>query len=147
MMIALLTGLAMMHDTMQVNAVLGVMLAAFDSFWIAVVIIIGSAIYNWLQKKKEANGEQAAPPRDSSRPGATPPRTSTHTPRPSQPVSWEEELRRLLEGDAPVAPPPPPIVVVERKPAAPPPLPPKPKVQPIIEIVPPRPSRPLATLT
>ena len=160
--------LEMMPDMMTMNPIVGAVLAAFDSFWVVVAIGIGSAIYNWLQKRNEAGNDQEAQPPSSPRgindvrtPAATPhaiprgepsqrrqspTRTSQPAPRQTKSVSWEEELRRLLEGDAPVAPPPPPpVFVVEKKPPAlaPPPA----RVRPVVEQLPPAPIRPLVTLT
>lgn len=73
----------------------------------------------WL-KRKQAAGDEAwrrdHPPRTPESGPATPPGHPT-APAPSRPVSWQEELRRLLEEAQPAAPP-----VFE---PAPPPIPPR----------------------
>jgi hypothetical protein len=77
-----------------------------NKFWIFVAIAIGSIIVEWLKKKKP-------PGETGSTDEAEPHRSTTSTPsRPaaSQPAAtsgWEEELRRLLGGEPPVARPPP----------------------------------------
>jgi hypothetical protein len=110
-------------------------LLAFDlTFLVFIVIIAASALFNWLKRKNEMQDEWE----DPSRPGH-PPQHRPQTPgapheRP--PKSWEEELRRLLEGDRPQAPPP-----EQRQPSPPPyqaPAPP-PVYSPL------RPSRPAAS--
>lgn len=89
-------------------------------FVVALVVI--SMIHSWLQKRK---GE---PEEDSSPWPGTPPRRPNAPPmsRPAPPVSpagsWEDELRRLLQGDEPADSRPP---VVSQPPplAVPPPMP------------------------
>src|SRR6266550_7660776 len=80
-------------------------LGDIDKIWILVAIGIGSIIVEWLKKKKPP-GETASTDEAESH------RSTTHTPsRPaaSRPATsnWEEELRRLLGGEPPVARPPP----------------------------------------
>ncbi|MBI3853770.1 MAG: hypothetical protein HY298_26305 [Verrucomicrobia bacterium] len=126
------------------NPIVGTMFAAFDSFWVIIAIGIGSAIYNWLQKRNAAaNDQEAQPPSEPPQRGQAPTRTQPAAPRQTKSVSWEEELRRLLEGDAPAAPPPPPVFVFEKKPAPAPP----PRVRPVVEHPSSAPARPLVTLT
>jgi len=100
-----------------------------DSLVTTIVIVVIAAIATWFKKlgqPKDADDDSRTPrpmnPQGQPRPSSTP--------RPqSRPVSWEEELRRLLEGEAPAAPPPmrPPPVVISQAPRAipvtPPPLP------------------------
>lgn len=98
------------------------MLASIE-FFIFLLIAGGSALFNWLQKRKEAAEEwkdlpppnRPAPPRDRS----SPPPAS----QPAKTTNWEEELKRMLEGTVPTTrtPPPPPVVVPERN--VPPPIP------------------------
>jgi hypothetical protein len=87
-----------------------------DSLITALVLLVVSAIATWM-KKKAATGQD-----DSTQdaPQAPPP---MNRPRPASPTSWEEELRRLLEGQSTTAPPsarpppmqaPPPMVVTPR---------------------------------
>jgi hypothetical protein len=86
------------------------------------VLAVISDLHSWWKKKhggepEEDDDDSPLPPR---RPGAPRPGTA---PRPSSPASsWEEELRRILQGDSPQTPAPPPLrpppVIV----AEPPPL-------------------------
>ena len=97
---------------------------------ITIVIFIAIAIVSsWLKKKQapdESWPDQPAPPLPGQPQRPAPPRP--------KPASWEEELRKLLEGDEPAQPPPPPVVVYEKpKPVRPPPVAPRP-------VVPPRPA-------
>ena len=136
-----------MSDMIATNPIFGAMLAGIDSFWVALVIIIGSSIYNWLQKRKGAgNDQEPQPPLPAGRKGQTPTRTQQPAPRQSKSVSWEEELRRLLEGDAPVAPPLP-LIIVEKKPPATVTPPAPARARPMVEESSPAPVRPLVTLS
>lgn len=94
-----------------------------------VIVIVFSAISSYLKKKRGATGGEqdpeapfpTPPPLSRRREGRTAPESQTRA------ASWEEEIKRLLEGQAPVEPPaPPPIVVVE--PTRPPPVTPPPIV-------------------
>lgn len=139
-----------------------------DSLITTIVIVVIAAIATWFKKL----GQTPDTDEDSrTRRSITTPRpTQPGQPRPSAaprpqsgPVSWEEELRRLLEGDTPAAPPPmrPPPVVITQAPRAIPPAPPPlmrptfappPRPVPVIVSPPPvpvtfaAPSRGLATL-
>ncbi len=75
---------------------------------IIVAVIVGlSLLHGWWKKRQgETEGESESGPEQS------PQRWSGRPPSPA--ASWEEELRRLLQGE-----PPPPVVA-----PAPPPLPP-----------------------
>src|SRR6267154_4345796 len=103
-----------------------------DSLITTIVIVVIAAIATWFKKLGQ--------PKDTDE--ETRMRRSITTPRPTQPgqprpfaqprpqsgpVSWEEELRRLLEGGTPAAPPPmrpPPVVITQApRPITPPPLP------------------------
>lgn len=99
------------------------------------VLVLLSAVSGWL--KKRANGAEAdeswppPAPRSPGRPMAPPtPRPTAKpagSPAEGRPVtrSWEEELRRLLEGDRPMASPPaPPPKAPPIPPARPQPAPP-----------------------
>jgi hypothetical protein len=87
--------------------------AGVDSLITLIVIFLITVAANWIKKMKQ-QGEQpgATPPPNvpgPSRPAQTPPRST----------SWEDELRRLLEGEAPAAPPSrpqPPIVIAQPRP-------------------------------
>lgn len=85
---------------------------------IAIAIFIGGAIWNIIQKRKQEQ-EDAKPwvPPAPRRDGTEPSPSSRPAPTPAS--DWEEQLRRLLQGET--AEPRPPVVV-ERRPA-PPPLP------------------------
>ena len=95
-----------------------------ENLIILVVIAVLSGLHSWWKKKQggaaeEEDDDSPLPPRH---PGA--PRPGNAPPRPSSPASsWEEELRRILQGQPPetAAPPPlrPPPVVVAAPPALP----------------------------
>jgi hypothetical protein len=80
-------------------------------FVVAVIII--SILHSWWKKRRgepedESNPWPGYPPRQKpqDRPASqAPPKAPTQ--------SWEEELRRLLRGDAPAQPAPPPVVVIQ----------------------------------
>lgn len=95
-----------------------------------------SGVSNWL-KRRQAERERSFVPQPKSGPGsgtagdrptrpAIPPPTAAPAPRPV--LQWEEELRRLLEGDTEPAPskaPTPALPPVQAAPAAPPVQPPR----------------------
>ncbi len=99
-----------------------------DQLIIAVIILAISGISTLIQKKRQRQGEGQSPPappsprqRRPTRPQAEP------SPSESKPLDWEEQLRRLLEGE-PAAPepkpsPPSPPLVLETRASPPPPLP------------------------
>ena len=90
---------------------------------ITLLIFVGlSVLSSWLKNRNAAQGADDLPPPPQIPRRDQPPRPSRPT-REQKPSSWEEELRRLLEGESPAAPTPPPIRVEHRAPA-PPPLPP-----------------------
>jgi len=139
-----LTTVGMISKMATISPIFGATLAAVDSIWVILAIAIGSAIFNWLQKRSEAlKDQESQPPPDSSRPRSTPTRPPPAS-RQAKPASWEEELRRLLEGESPSAPPPPVIVFEERPPA--PAIEPPAKARPVVEQPPSAPVRPLITL-
>ena len=99
-----------------------------ENLIILVAIAVISGLHSWWKKRQggaaeEEDDDSPLPPR---RPGA--PQPGTTPPRPNSPASsWEEELRRMLQGEpaqTPAPPPlrPPPVIV-----AAPPPLPATPR--------------------
>jgi hypothetical protein len=95
-----------------------------DSSWFKLIVVLFfiafSALSNWLKKRGQAERARRTA-RNPQPPPATPQSSQSSpvirgtTPRPAGPASWEEELRRLLEGETPSAPParpqpaPPPI--------------------------------------
>src|SRR5947209_4597910 len=85
---------------------------------IAFVIVVG--IFNWIRKRSEAgqpsdtSSERPVPPPFQPRRQTTRPVLSSPAPRK---MNWEEELRRMLEGEQPAPPPLP------EQPAAPAPPP------------------------
>jgi len=92
------------------------LLGGLDTFWILLLIVLGSAINEWLKKKKQMSRKDSSPPQ-MPRPAS---------PRPTATSNWEEQLRRLLDGEMPVAKPPPvapppvrPVIVQEPKPSPP----------------------------
>ena len=89
-------------------------------FLIAIVVI--SMIHSWWKKRNGESDEDSAPwPGQAPRrpPVAPPQNRPASSPQPKA-ASWEEELRRLLQGQEPAQPVPPPVVVQQQ---APPPLP------------------------
>jgi hypothetical protein len=97
--------------------------AGLESLLIFLVFIVISGLSTWLQKRRQAGEDQSdwvpgeEPPNGPHRQGTPqPPPVSPRRPMPAPLQNWEEELRRLLEGDRPQPPEPPPQ-------AAPPPLP------------------------
>jgi hypothetical protein len=91
-------------------------LLAFDiTFIVFIIIIAASALFNWLKRRSEMQDEWENPPRPGHPPRHEPPRTHRES-HEQRPMSWEEELRRLLEGERTEVPPPPP----QRQPAPPP---------------------------
>jgi hypothetical protein len=110
------------------------MFAAIDSLIGLLIFVLISVVAGWLQKKQRKEQEEqgpAPPPRPRPTGAPMPPPGQHSTPKP---LSWEEELKRLLEGNLPESEPPPappPPIVVQRPhrappppiPAAPPPLP------------------------
>jgi hypothetical protein len=93
---------------------------------IIIALAIGSLIWNALQKRKQEEEEAKPwlpPMPKGSVPGQRQPPTQTPTQAPlEKPRSWEEELRRLLQGE-PAEPSPPPVIIRPLPPPAPPPLP------------------------
>jgi hypothetical protein len=84
--------------------------AGFDSLLTLLLFVIIAGVSAWLKKKQlpedDDSTSQPPPPPPASQRGSSAPRA----PRPARPLSWEEELRRLLQG-TPETPPPP---VIER---------------------------------
>ena len=84
-----------------------------------VVYVAISALSSWLKNRNAEKSADELPP-----PPLIPRRGQPNRPSPpareQKPVSWEEELRRLLEGESPAAPPPQPIIIERRAPEPPP---------------------------
>lgn len=108
---------------------LGGFFAAIDNIWVMLAIVVISALSSWFQKRNKKDGQvepwggEDDETYRQQRTGSSPP-----APNPSQPLNWEEELKRLLEGKPPLdgtagTPPPPPPVI--RRVPSPPPLPEK----------------------
>lgn len=112
------------------------LLASIEGFLFFLVIVIISAVSNWLKQKQQKPGEDGEPDKDGP------------SPRPAGKIEWEAELRQLLEGKRPSPPPPasepPPLVAEEAPPSVPPPLaparsesePPRPPRTPTVRPVP-----------
>jgi hypothetical protein len=108
------------------------MFAGIESL-IGLLVFVGiSILASWLQKKQRQQGEDvpAPPPRRPRGTGAPVPPSA---PPPQKPLSWEEELKKLLEGhlpqeEPPPAPPPPIIVQAPRR--TPPAIPTEPAPEP-----------------
>jgi hypothetical protein len=91
--------------------------------FIAVVVIL-SLLHAWWKKRQEAGEDESNPwPGYPPRHKPKAPPAPRPAPPPSPAASWEEELRRLLQGEEPARPASPPVVVVQQPHAAPPPLP------------------------
>ncbi|HKI72147.1 MAG TPA: hypothetical protein VKA81_07215 [Verrucomicrobiae bacterium] len=96
-----------------------------DRFWILLLIVLGSAINEWLKKKKQTGRKDSWPTGSDSRQPGDPATQQMPRPaslRPKATSDWEEQLRRLLDGEMPVAKPPPvapppiqPVIVQEPK--------------------------------
>lgn len=94
-------------------------------FLVAVAVL--SMLHSWWTKRNEKETEEAEAP--------SPGQPERPNPKRPSPANWEEELRRLLEGeDDKPAPRPPPVIV-----QAPPPLPPAPRPR-----IAPRPPEPVS---
>jgi hypothetical protein len=90
--------------------------------FIAVVVVL-SLLHAWWKKRQEAGEDESNPwPGYPPRHKPTAPSAPRPAPPPSPAASWEEELRRLLQGEEPARPAPPPVVVQQPR-SAPPPLP------------------------
>src|SRR5215510_8219938 len=89
--------------------------AAAEKLIFIIVVVILSILHSWWKKKRGEPDEEDSPwpgypPRH--KPEAPPVnRPVTQAPPKSPTASWEEELRRLLQGDAPARPTAPPVVV------------------------------------
>jgi hypothetical protein len=112
------------------------MFAAIDNWIILLIFAAVSMVVSWLQKRqRQGQDEEETPSAPPNRRPDTVPSPAPPPGRPApKPLSWEEELRRLLEGqtaEPPSAPPPPPPIPTQaRRPAVPPPMPaPEPKVR------------------
>lgn len=102
----------MIGNEIQLTPLLG---ASGVEFLVVLLLMAGSAIFNWWQKRKQGGQDEWSGldrPQPPTRPGS-PPQPTTN---------WEEELRRMLEGQTPTAPPPqaPPPVIREHRPTPPP---------------------------
>ncbi|MFM8471832.1 MAG: hypothetical protein ACKODH_18035 [Limisphaerales bacterium] len=105
----------------------GDLFAVVDNIWVMLAIVVISALSSWFQKRNQKGG-QAEPWGGEDDENYHPQRPGGPAPAPNrnQPLNWEEELKRLLEGQPPLdstagTPPPPPPPIVRR--AEPPPLP------------------------
>lgn len=103
--------------------------AGMDSLIGLIIFILISAVASWLQRRQQGGENEDMPPprprRRTSSPPPPPPPVRTEQPRT---LTWEEELKQLLEGQTPQAPPPPPplpppVLVERRSQPPPPPLP------------------------
>ena len=106
----------------------GGFLAITDNPYVVLAIVIISALTSWYQSrnKKPGQPEPWGGEDDETHPQQRTGSSSPPTPNPNQPLNWEEELKRLLEGKPPLdgtvsAPPPlPPPSAVRRVPPPPP---------------------------
>jgi len=136
-----------------------------DSLLPLLVLLLISGAAAWLKRRQHTDETESSPEPPPASPRPIPGAPPASAPRPAPASSWEEELRRLLEGEMPVPPPrpapsparaqaPPPIqpqrlppaprsvppplprpVVITRLRAPPPPLTAKPAVRPPLKVV------------
>ncbi len=109
----------------------GCLAVTTDNIWVMLAIVVISALASWVQGRNK-KGDQPQPwggeDDESYRPQPPPPTRAPQS-APGQPLNWEEELKRLLEGKPPLdttaspPPPPPPPIVRRHTPPPPPPLP------------------------
>jgi len=101
------------------------------------LLVLGGlyALQAWWKKRAEKEQAETPPPwpgQQQQQPGPAQPQRPARPPAQTPAARWEEELRRLLEGEsAPPAPPP----VAPPPPLRPPKLPPKPVVSKPIVVV------------
>ena len=111
-----------------------------DSLLPLLVFLLISGAAAWLKRRQRTNETESSPePPPASlrpRPGAPP----ASAPQPPPTSSWQEELRRLLEGETPVPPPRP--APSPARPQAPPPIQPQ-RLPPAPRPVPPPLPRPV----
>jgi hypothetical protein len=115
-----------------------------DSLLALVVFAILSGVAAWLKRRQGTGQPDPVPGPPSGAPA----------PEPSPARSWEEELRRLLEGEPlslPPKPAPPPVIQPQRPPTAPLPTS-SPRPRPVVitplpaSLSPPPPSKPAARI-
>lgn len=86
---------------------MGFFAASFESLLVFLAIILLSALSNWIKQRQERKQEELAE-REAELPGRPlPPAAEPVEDRPRQTRDWEEELRRLFEGDREEKAPPP----------------------------------------
>lgn len=103
-----------------------------DSWIGALLVLLVTALSSWLQKRSQAQQSEADEPRPLPKPPKTPsriPQPRETAPPPAQPrrrSSWEEELRRLLEGETSPEPAEAPVIIRKSE------SPPTPSTPPVI---------------
>ena len=108
----------------------GGFLAITDNPYVVLAIVIISALTSWYQSRNKKSGQpepwggEDDETYRQQRTGSS----SPSAPNSNQPLNWEEELKRLLEGKPPLdgtvsAPPPMPPPPVHRRVPPPPPVP------------------------
>ena len=92
------------------------LLAVIDNIWVMLAIVVISALSSGFQQRNQKDG-QAEPWGGEDEENSRSQRSAggnSSAPNPNQPLNWEEELKRLLEGKPPLdstaSTPPPPIV-------------------------------------
>ena len=101
-------------------------LSGLDSLLGTLAILLIMAVSSWLQKKAEAQqrpgsrGRSPQPPRSLPTLPEEPAAQGQPPPQPARKMDWQEEVRRLLEGDVPTAEPPPVVFAERERPIAPP---------------------------
>lgn len=113
-------------STISAGVFQGGFFAALDTqILVMLAVVVISAISSWLQKRNQKDG-RAEPWGGEDDETYRQQRTGSNpsTSNPSQPLNWEEELKRLLEGKPPLdgtagTPPPPPPAVRRVPPSLP----------------------------
>ncbi len=124
--------------------------ASLEGLLVFLVIVLLSAVSNWLKQRKEQELHQrrgAAPGQTQAAPPATQQADSAQPPQPRA-LDWQEELRRLIEGDREPAEPrpiqPAPSPAKEPEPVPVPPLLPQRRLAPATSSLRPAATKPTA---
>jgi hypothetical protein len=95
-----------------------------DSVVTFIVFVVAAVVIAYMKNKGMIKGLEEQRPDEPQKPASTPPprrpmASPTQAPRPAA-TSWEAELRRLLEGEAPPPVKPRPVVMTQPPPVTPP---------------------------
>ncbi len=70
-----------------------------------IIFAVGAAVFYWFKRRNESRESDSSPTRNEPPPSAQPPSSAI-----PKRMSWEEEMRRLLQGMEPPRNVPPPVV-------------------------------------